>query len=101
MTQLLDRVAVARSEADVVRIATEYVNGWSSSELARLPTPCRPSSRMDAGDVIFLAVALKQECELRTDSGLTVNLQLRAMSEFFRLAAHKIRRLRLPQIASR
>jgi hypothetical protein len=56
---------------------------------------------MDAGDVIFLAVALKQECELRTDSGLTVNLQLRAMSEFFRLAAHKIRRLRLPQIASR
>ena len=97
MTQLLDRVAQARTEAEVVQATTEYVDEWSLPELARLPAPCRPPLRLDAGDIIFLAVSLKQECELRTDSGLAVNVQLRAMCEFFRVAAHRIRRLGLEQ----
>ena len=97
MTQLIDRVAQARTEAEVVQATVEYIDGWSAPELARLPAPCRPGPRLDAGDIVFLAVSLKQECELRTDSGLAVNVQLRAMAEFFRTASHRIRRLALAQ----
>jgi hypothetical protein len=99
MTQLLDRVASAQSEAEVIQTAAEYVDTWSPPDLAKLPAPCRPGRRLDAGDIIFLAVSLKQECELRTDSGLQVNVQLRAMAEFFRAAAHRIRRLGMVRTA--
>ena len=54
MTQLLDRVASAQSEAEVIQTAAEYVDTWSPPDLAKLPAPCRPGRRLDAGDIIFL-----------------------------------------------
>ena len=60
----LSRVANADNEGDVVRIAREFVESWTSLDISRLPTNCRPRSLLKPRDVLGYAQKLSMEiCE--------------------------------------
>lgn len=89
----LDRLIEAHTEADVVAAVADYSRSQARSELAKFPEAGRPGAIRDAGDVISSYISLKLERALRQDAGIASGPGLELM-DFFRTAAHKIRRLK-------
>ena len=60
----LSRVANADNEGHVIRIAREFIESWSSLDISRLPTNCRPRSLVTPRDVSGYPQKLSMEiCE--------------------------------------
>ena len=51
-------LSLATSEADVARIARDYLSEWGPADLAELPEHCRPGKIRDGQDVNDLAFRL-------------------------------------------
>ena len=89
---LIDKVRTATTEADVVAAAKAYVESWPAPVLEKLPPPAR-GPILDADDIIFGYISLRQERSLRQDAGKPITSELQTMSDFYRAAAHSIRRI--------
>lgn len=82
-------LAAARSEADVVAVALDYVSTFGPEELAKLPPECRPRRMKDAEDLADLAIALTRQ-RIAASEPLAVLCQMEA---FFAHACARISRL--------
>lgn len=85
-----EKVAGARTEEGLVRVANEYLAEWAPSELALLPSDCRPGRIVDGEQIAFYAYSLiRRQCGSEASSS-----ELHRMATFFSTAAHRQSQLR-------
>jgi hypothetical protein len=84
-----DKLSLASSEYEVVRIARDYVGEWFPDDLAELPEHCRPGKIRDGEDINELAFKLTH---LRFTPGYETSDEglLPAMESFFAQACSRI-----------
>jgi hypothetical protein len=84
-----EKLSLATSEEEVVRIARDYVGEWFPDELAELPEHCRPGKLRDGEDINELAFKLTH---LRFTPGFEPSEEgtVPAMESFFAQACSRI-----------
>jgi hypothetical protein len=88
--------AASRSEADVVRIANEYLATWLPSDFESLPAECRVGVLTNADELAHAAVTFTQ-CELQVAPHGPAAAILTSLSEVFIAAQVRVRQLRSPR----
>lgn len=69
MTTWHRQIDDAKSVADVVSIARDFVATWTPQELASLPAECRPGKIRDESDIADLHARLAEEYRVTRASG--------------------------------
>ena len=88
--------ASSRSEADVVRLANEYLATWLPSDFEHLPPECRVTEVASAEDIAHAAVTFTQ-CELQARPESPAAAILASLTEVFIAAQSRVRQLRSPR----
>ena len=84
-----DRLFLAETEAEVLKLAQRYVATWDSDDLSALPERCRPSQLETGEDITRIAFRLvTAECEPGASTRAAKRFdELRA---FFQYASHRV-----------
>jgi hypothetical protein len=85
--------ASCSTEADVVRLANDYLATWLPSDLEYLPDECRVVGVENAEDVAYAAVVFTQS-ELQAKPETPAAAILASMAEVFIAAQARLRQLR-------
>jgi hypothetical protein len=88
--------ATCQTEADVVRIANEYLETWLPSDFESLPPDCRLGVVANADELAHAAVTFTQ-CELQVAPDSKAAAILASLSEVFIAAQARVRQLRSPR----
>jgi hypothetical protein len=88
--------AACRSEADVVRLANDYLATWLPSDFEQLPPECRLSAIANTDELAHAAVTFTQ-CELHAAPDTPAATTLAALTEVFIAAQARVRQLRSPR----
>jgi len=87
--------ASSRTEADVVRVANDYLATWLPSDFEVLPAECRITSLSGADELANAAVTFTR-FELQVAPDTSAQFVLGALSEVFIAAQLRLRQLRSP-----
>src|SRR3954470_10587843 len=85
-----------RTEAEIVRLANQYLATWLPSDLELLPKECRVTHVENADDVAYAAVIFTQ-CELHAKPDPPAATILSSLAEVFIAAQLRVRQLRSPR----
>lgn len=85
-----------QTEADVVRIANDYLETWLPSDFESLPPDCRVAAIANAEELAHAAVTFTQ-CELQVEPDSKAATILASLSEVFIAAQARVRQLRSPR----
>lgn len=89
MTTWHGRIDDAKSVADVVSIARDFVATWTPEELGRLPVECRPGKIRDESDIADFHARLAEEYRVTRASGEALTT-LQALTSFMVSASVRI-----------
>ena len=82
-----ERLSSARTEAEVVDVARDYVAQFTPEEIAALPGPCQPRKMVDAEDISEYAVTLvRHHC----DDGQGSTTPIHRLAAFFSNASARV-----------
>ena len=92
MTTWHGQIDDAKSVAEVVSTARDFLATWSPEELARLPVQCRPGRIRDESDIAELHACLVDEYRVTRASGANLTM-LQVLTSFKASASVRIAEL--------
>lgn len=95
ITSWASMFAASRTEAEVVRLANDYLATWLPSDFEQLPPECRVTSIANTEELAHAAVTFTQ-CELHAAPDTPAASMLAALTEVFIAAQARMRQLRSP-----
>lgn len=88
-----DRLALVRTEAEVIDLANEFLFSLDRFEVIQLPAACKPRKLGSTHDVMGYAFDV---LHYRSADNVGVGLVLGRLSKFFAAASHRLARLSAP-----
>ena len=80
------RLQLAATQAEVVRVANDFLASWGDDEFSRLPMECRPPAIASIDDLNHFAYELTR-AQLAFDGSLGTGLLVDRMTVFFAYAS--------------